>query len=327
MIMQSLKTGFLGLLLLPALCIGLPAAARTLASFRCAGATIVLLDSTEAATLNSRSDAYTRSHTAFDRAIRLNKAAGTTESDYLQAAARSVRSWPADEQAQLRRAFASIDSFARSSGIPLHFPDTVKMIKTSAAEEFGAEGYTRDNRIMLRTEAQPVSTHLLAHELWHVISRHDAKLRDRAYAAFQFKPCNNIDYKPALKNKVITNPDCPDLRHYVTIEQDGRAYDVALMLYSGKDYQPGYGMEQYARIGLLALTGDDAHKQPLLQDGAPVIFELTDAPDFMKKVGMNTPYLLHVEEITAEHFAALVTGKELPQMEFVESLKGALIQR
>ena len=322
-----MKYRFHALLLLLALLIHpQPASSRSSLTFSCAGSVISLLDSADAAAISIRPDAYTREHTSFDRSIRFDKPDGLTEADYLQAAAKNVRTWPAAEQAQLRKAFAAIDSFAKASGLKLHLPDTVKMIKSTAGEEFGAEGYTRENRIMLNTGAQPISTHLVAHELWHVISRANAAVRTHAYAAFHFKPCNNIVYKPALNDQVITNPDCPYLLHYISVEIEGKQQDVTIALYSKTGYQPGYTIDKYVNIGLLALSGDDTHKKPLIKDGKPVIYELTETPDFLKKVGMNTDYILHVEEITAEHFAALVTGKQLPQMEYVNGVKKALMK-
>ncbi len=296
-------------------------------TFPCAGSTIVLMDSASAANINVQADAYTRELTPFDLAIRFDKTPDKlSQRDYLHKAAVDARNWPADEQAQLRLAFGRIDSFAKASGVRLHMPDTVKMIKTSGGEEFGAEGYTRGNRIMLNTAAQPIGLHLVAHELWHVISRGDEKVRNDAYAVFHFKPCNNIVYKPAMHNHVITNPDCPYLQHYVHIDKDGAGSDVAPVLYTKEDYHPGFVAMQSASIGLLALTGDDAHKQPLMKDGEPVIYEIETSPDFMKQIGMNTQYLLHIEEIAAEHFAALVGGMKLRQMEYVEGMKAALMQ-
>ena len=294
------------------------------AIFRCAGSTILVIDSARAAGINSHEDAYTHEHTPFDLAIRFNHE-GAKEEEYLKSTAINARNWTESEVDQLKEAYTAIDAFAKASTLNLHMPDTVLMIRTNGNEEFGAEGWTRENRIMLNTGAQPISTHLVAHELWHVISRRNEQLRNSAYAVFHFKPCNNIIYKPALHNKVITNPDCPFITHYITLDAGGKPQDAALILYSKEDFHTGYGMDKYANIGLLALTGDDQHKQPLMMNGEPVILELTDAPDLFKQIGTNTQYLLHIEEITAEHFAAAVTGAKFPQMEYVEGVKKALM--
>ena len=299
-------------------------AART-AYFAFGSSTIALLDSADAAAQSRQPDAYTAEHTPFDLAVRLGHE-GATEAEYLAAAAANVRNWPDAEATALRKAFAALAKKATAEGLDLHVPDTVHLIKTTGAEEFGAEGWTRGARIMLNTDAQPVSTHLVAHELWHIISRYHADLRTKAYAVFGFKPSNKVVYKPAMRNRVITNPDCPFIAHYITVKTpDGGSHDGALMLYSKSDFKPGHNfLQEFAAIGLLELTGDDAHKTPLLKNGEPVVLELEELPDFFAQVGGNTQYLLHIEEIAAEHFAALMTGEKLPEMGYVERVKGAL---
>lgn len=287
---------------------------------------VALVDSTTAAGILQQPDAYTNSHTAFDLSIRLDRPNGLIEGDYLKAAGHDVTNWPTAEKSLLLSAFSQIDSMASLKGWHLHLPDTIKMIKTNCREEFGAEGYTRGNCIMLNSAADPISTAVVAHELWHVISRLNPDLRKKIYEVFHFKPCNSIDYKEALHNRVITNPDCPFLLNYATVEVDGQEQDVALVLYSKSGYSPGKGLMDYLNIGLLALQGDDSHKKPLLVDGEPKIYEVQDVPDFIRQVGMNTPYMLHIEEVSAEHFSALVTGKILRQMEFVTGFGEVLKQ-
>jgi hypothetical protein len=296
-------------------------------SLRCAGSTIVLMDSTSAALDNSRPDAYTATLTPFDLAIRFDKAPGSlSQKDYLSRSAHEMRDWSADEQSKLKEAFGQIEAYVKKTGLHLHMPDTVKLIRTAGAEEFGAEGYTRGNRIMLNTGVQPIDLHLVAHELWHVISRMNENVRNDAYAVFHFKPCNNIDYKGALKGQVITNPDCPTLQHYVSVSKDGKTVDVAPVLYTKEAYSPGFSAMQHASIALLALTGDDSHKQPMMKEGQAVVYEFNDVPDFFQKAGMNTQYVLHIEEITAEHFAALLGDVKMRQMEYVDGLKAVLIK-
>jgi len=296
-------------------------------SLRCAGSTIILLDSASAAPVSGKPDVYSREHTDFDRAIRLGKP-GATEQEYLKAAAKDVQNWTLDEQTALKTYFATIDSVVSANKYHINLPDTIKVIKTTAREEFGAEGYTRENRIMLNVGAQPLSVGLVAHELFHVISRYNPQLRDRIYGVFHFKPCNNIVYKPALGNKVITNPDCPFVAHYLTLNIKGEQKDVALIMYSPNDYHEGYTMDRYVAIGLLGLTGDDQHKAPLIEDGKPVIYNIETVPDFQAQVGSNTPYILHIEEISAEHFAGLMSGsaQRMQQQTYVTGVRQALLQ-
>jgi hypothetical protein len=291
--------------------------------FSSLGVTIMISDSTSAAAVAMLPDEYTRTHTNFDRSIRLDKQNATPE-EYLSASAKNVRNWTTKQDEDLRSAFAGIDAYLKKEKIKLHLPDTVMLIRTTAGEEFGAEGFTRVNRIFLNTEAEGVSEHLVAHELFHVLSRGDTSLRNASYAIFGFRPCNNIVYKQAMQNRVITNPDCPFLSHFVTVNIEGSPHDAAIVLYSKKGYDKGYVMPENLSIGILLLKGDDNHKEPMMKDGVAAVLELTDVPDLFNKISMNTEYVLHVEEIAAEHFATLVTGKLYPQPDFLTAMAQVL---
>jgi len=290
-------------------------------SFTCAGSVIRVLDSNEAARKNSLGDEYTHELTPFDLSIRLNKESELNESDYLDASAHNVRNWPLEEQNLLKQAFAEIETVARTQALHLHLPDTLDLIKSTCMEEFGAEGYTRKTRIILNTVAEPISTHLVAHELWHVISRYNIALRNKVYSGFGFKPCNRIDYKSAMHNRVITNPDCPFLEHYANVLYNGKELEMTLVLYSKITYQSGRSLFDYIHTSLLEVEGDAEHKHPVVNKGEPRTYELDDVPDFMKQIGTNTPYMLHIEEVAAEHFAALMAGKVFRQMSYVDKFK------
>jgi hypothetical protein len=80
----------------------------------------------------------------------------------------------------------------------------------------------------------------------------------------------------------------------------------------------------YAALGLLALTGDSPDMKPLLKDGAPVIYELNEVPELFRQISINTEYVLHPEEICAEHFAQLVSNESVRQPEFLQAVKDVL---
>jgi len=316
-----METNFI-LFFVAALSLSNLAAAKT--SFSFAGSTVELLDSAEAAALNGASDAYTTALTPFDLAIRLDKP-GAAEVDYLRRAATAVRNWPTGEAASLERSFSAVEAFITAQKLKLGLPKIIQVVKTDGSEEFGAEGYTRGSRIMLNTGAQPASVNLLAHELFHVITRSNPKLRDRVYAVFGFQSCSPISLNIAVMNRQITNPDCPVIEHYVELPFAGRQVPFALVLYSKNDYKPGGNLGDYVALGLIALRGEGRVKEPYIVDGTFVIHELGEMPEFFKKVGTNTQYLLHPEEISAEHFAMLVVGTErVREPKFLEGMLAAL---
>jgi hypothetical protein len=291
--------------------------------FSFAGKTIHLADSSSAAALILPPDAYTRELTPFDLSIRLNRDSAVM-TDYLDTAAAQVRNWSPAEEQQLLSIFNALDVLVKDSGYSLPLPDTIHMIRSGTREEFGAEGYTRGNRILLNSNVLPLSRQLVAHELFHVISRLNPKWRDDIYGIFHFLPCNNIVYKPAMGNRVITNPDCPYLMHYIRAEVNGRKQDMALVLYSGSGYKQGNTINDYARLGLLALEGKGKKKHPVVQDGKALIYELDQVPDFFRQVGKNSAYILHIEELCAEHFAALCSGNTLPEPEYLNRMSTVL---
>jgi hypothetical protein len=299
--------------------------AGTSMQFPFAGSTVELLDSAGAAMENIKSDVYTKSLTPFDLQIRLGIVKGATEKDYLARAASQVRNWPEEEQQQLKQFFTEIETFLKANNIKLNLPATIQLIKTAGKEEFEAEGYTRNNRIILCTgPRQQITTHLVAHELFHVYSRFNEKKRDGIYKIFGFEKCNRINTALAMKNKMITNPDCPFIEHYVTLDVDGKSKDMVLQLYSKKEYNKDYTLGDYMNLGLLQVEGNAEHKRPVIKNGAGVVYELEQVPDLFKHIGSNTSYILHPEEISAEHFAMWVINQKAPQPEFFEKLKAVL---
>jgi hypothetical protein len=303
------------------LALGFSAAGKT--SLRFAGSKVELLDSVEAAELNSRSDAYTSALTPFDLTIRLNKP-GATEGDYLRRAAIAVHDWPASEVADLKRVLSLVEGSIVLKRLKLHLPSVIQIIKTDGSEEFGAEGYTRGARIMRNTGAGPASVHLVAHELFHVVSRANPALRDRVYAVFGFKPCEPISLDAATMGRSITNPDCPVVEHYIELPYNDQLVPFALVLYSNKDYQPEASLGEYVALGLVALNGTGRTKSTVITDEHFVFHDLNKMPAFFQKVGTNTQYLLHPEEISAEHFAMLVAGEEVREKIYIERVKAAL---
>lgn len=282
--------------------------------------TIQIADSTTAAQFTGTADSYSGSFSKFDMEGRMQQKGNFTEQDYLTLAAKEVRNWENDEQDELTSAFTAIETFIKDNNITFHLPDTIMVIKTHGQEEFGAAGYTRGNAIILNAEAQGVGTGLVAHELFHVFSRHNTNTRDKIYSVFGFKKCNPISVTTTLDSLNITNPDCPVIEHYITVDGE----DMVLILYSKKPYNGGNVFEKYVAVSLLAIEEKHGQMQPKVRQYKPVIYEFQDKMEIFQQVGFNTPYLLHPEEISAEHFTYLITGEQVRQPEYVEQMKKVL---
>lgn len=293
-------------------------------SFKFLNCTVELSDSTAAGKILGKSDSYTKALTPFDVTIRLQDKSKTKETDYLQNAKSKVRSWNDAEIAQLKKSFAEIESALKKDGLSLQLPATIHVIKTTGEEEFGAAGYTREDNIILNAVDGPVSTSLVSHELFHVYSRANEKKRDALYATLGFRKCNPISYNQALQGRGVTNPDCPVVSHYASLKYGDEAKDMILVFYSTEPFTSGNVLQKSATVSLMEVTGDDKNKQPNMVEGKPVMHGLTHVPDLFTKAGKNTGYILHPEEVCAEHFSMLISGEEVKEPEYIEKMKQIL---
>lgn len=64
---------------------------------------------------------------------------------------------------------------------------------------------------------------------------------------------------------------------------------------------------------------------PIQHNGETLIYNLSDAEDFLSQVGENTNYIINPEEILADHFSFILTGKkEIKSPDVIERLKQVL---
>lgn len=310
---------------LPALCALLFCAANSYATsgyFKFMNITVQVADSADAARFITQKDDYTSSFSTFDMQGRFRDKQNHTEAEYLALAGKQMRTWTAAEQQKIEQAFGALATAIGEKQMKLNLPDTVLFIKSTCMEEFGAGGYTRKNAIIINKD-EGVSTSLVAHELFHVFSRHNPYLRDKLYDNIGFKPCNRIDVSKAMNGLNITNPDCPVISHYVTVDGE----DMVLVLHSKKPYDGGVVFEEdYIDISLLVITGDDKNKKPLTKDGKAITYKLDEKMQLFSIIGSNTPYVLHPEEVCAEHFSALVTGTEVNEPEYLEKMRADMAE-
>ena len=272
-------------------------------------------------------DEFVSRMSPFDRAVRMKTDRPVSEEQFLKAVAGGARAWETEEIETLKRSLRVIGP--ELSRMQVDFPKRILMIKAEGIESEAA--HTRGQAVVLpRERFRSGRTHwqqLLAHELLHVLTRHDPDLRRALYAAIGFRPCNEIELPEELKPRKITNPDAPWNDSYITVTVQGRPADAVPVLFSKGPYDParGGGIFRYLNFQLLAIerTGDRFGAKH--RDGEPVLLDLGEVSGFHEQVGRNTGYIIHPEEIIAENFALLVTGKQnLPSPEIAEKIRQVL---
>ena len=269
------------------------------------GTKLVFVSKQEAAELMGTSDEYSQGLSKFDIASRTQNPASNQEEQYLAFAAAQARDWEEDEITVLRVKINQVKEKIERLGLKLAFPKEIKLVKSTLEEEGSVISYTRTNYIVFRGD---VTEDFIIHELFHILTRYNPDKRDELYKTINFHKSNRISYPEAIKDYIVTNPDAPFLEHTIELTIDGEQKEAVFILYTGKDYESGSFFTQ----------------MPVLIDGKPVLRDFSAASDLGDKIGKNTGYTLHPEEILADHFIMLVTPKTAPDPAFIDAMKSVL---
>ena len=276
-------------------------------------------------------DDFVRRMSPFDRAARMKSDHAVSVEAFLEFAAHNVQPWTPEETARVEAAVRAIGPGLTELAAGL--PKEVFFVKSTGNEEGGAV-YTRGTAVILpRTEllaSERQLQRLLAHELFHILSRANPALRDRLYAVIGFQPCNEIELPAQLAPRKITNPDAPRNDHFIRVSLDGTTVPVVPVLFSSTEtYDAKAGREFFAYLTfrLLVVEGDLDKKdfEPAYREGKPRLVGVEDVSGFFEQVGRNTSYVIHPEEILADNFALLVLGtRDAPSPEILEKMREVL---
>ena len=249
----------------------------------------------------------------FDRSARMKTDKAVSEKEYLSFVNRNILPWDKHEVARLRTLLKGINR--RLSRLSLSFPETIYMIKTTGREE-GRAAYIRSNAIVLPKSylTLPDLQRIIVHELFHILTGNDPKLRSRLYAVIGFKPCNEIEFPAALASRKITDPGAWN-DHYIRVTLNGKKVSAVPILFSRTpkyDVRSGGEFFKYMESKLLIVkNGVNGRKYEAVYNGSkPVLADFKDVSSFFEQVGRNTDYIIHSEEILADNFAILVLGKQ-----------------
>jgi hypothetical protein len=267
----------------------------------------------------------------FDRAARLQSTDAVSEDEYLAFARAAAREWSNDERARIRNAFAAIEPKLAALLPELDAP--ILLVKTSGAEEGGA-GYTRAGAVMLPqalTDERELQR-LLAHEIFHVISRNNADLKRALYRTIGFEECGEVVLPPALAARKMTNPDAPVNEHCIEVQVDGAdVWGMPILLARQERYDPAAGIPFFGYLTLSMLLversgGAGTPARVLERNGAPAVVPFDRVAGLLEQVGRNTDYVIHAEEILASNFERLVLGESgAPSPEVLERMRVELV--
>lgn len=273
----------------------------------------------------ARKDEFTRRLSAFDRAARLKSGDPVSEAQFLEFVGAQVLAWEGPSRALVEKALGELTS--QLEGLPLRWPEPVWLIRTTGREE-GRAAYTRGSSIVIpdaKLEKSPaLLADLLAHELFHVLSRANPLLRTQLYAAIGFTPCPEVKFPPALASRRITNPDAPAFDQSITVRVAGQSQRVVPVLHASLEHYPAGDTREFfelLKFGFWPLDVAQSNTVPILLDAQKL-------SGFDEQVGKNTGYIIHPEEIVADNFKLIVRqSTNVPSPEVLQRIEGILRQK
>ena len=276
------------------------------------GAVVTIASASVAAATLGSNDEFSLALTDYDRKLRTNSQNTVSKAEFLTFAAAQGQDFWDEEKTEIRRIITEISLAA--GGIPLHLPDHIVFVKSTQKEEFDAN-YTRGHAIVLgrnlfedakHTHADRVK--LIAHEMYHVISRFDASLRRRSHEAvgcvYKGSP---LVIDEQTRSMIITNPDAHEFACalQVTLKSGVKKWVMpATVLKVTNGVTPTFAD---ITTKLLLVDAPGAQWQIVRGSDGKAQFIETSTTNYDQIMNINTDYNIHAEEVVAENFPLMLT--------------------
>lgn len=299
---------------------------------------VVLIDGEQAEQEFCKPDLFIDSMSDFDLHARMDIPSGqeATRAKYIESLKNYIVKWD-------RPAIQAIESTmivlnTKKNLRYFKFPETLYIIITNGQDEGGAAYCRNMNLIILPMDdlfdpgciAKDPVTNLeynttFTHEMFHIWSRNNNIIRDRLYEIIGYRPTPNIiDLPENMAHLKITNPDAPITHHYIELEvhdSQETKYLAPILMASGVYTTEKKNFFSYLEKRFIVLD-----KITLKSTG-----ELVKYDDFIdqlyNKIGRNTKYIIHPEEIMADNFVFFVHNKpDLPNPEIMERILDVISQ-
>jgi hypothetical protein len=189
-------------------------------------------------------------------------------------------------------------------------PERVLLGRVRRSVEDGIP-HTRANAILLPAGAGRAGAaardFMLAHEIFHILSRAQAARHDSLYALIGFRPCR-FALPADLRARRIVNPDAPEERHYLQLAAGRGAY-VPLQL-ARPVAGPPPALADSLEFLLLGVDVADGACTARRRGGGWALVAPAALPGLFNVIGRNSDYLAHPEELMADNFALLLTRRD-----------------
>jgi len=268
----------------------------------------------QAKTMMGAADAWVMACSDFDRQVRVQSKEPVTQDAFLEFVASNVLEWDADEISTMTSVVDGMREKIAALSLSLDLPSEILLVQTTGREEGNVGGYTRGQAIIIperQLQNPPAQLeHFMLHELFHVMTRHNPALRTPIYALIGFQPCGEIDYPKELMPRRVTNPDAFHFDACIELTVEDRAALLIPLTLSKSASYDGGGMFEYVTIEFLEVELHSGRATPRYADGLPILHAMGTVQGYMEKIGQNTGYIIHPEEIMADNFVYAVQQKQ-----------------
>lgn len=283
----------------------------------------------EARAVLGANDDWVAATSELQRALIMGQAPPATPASFRRWQAIAALPWPEAEQARWTRALQALAPVFNTLNIPL--PPQVLLVRSSGHESADTP-HTRGVAVMIPQafEQQAYSdAELLAHELWHVASRHAPALATRLYALIGYEACAELEWPAAWLPLRIANPDAPHHRHLMRLTIGGRSVAVMPVVVSASEQPDLAGGDTVVTLMETRLVEvrpgrGGAPTRAVLRNGAPVWHDPEATPAFLRRLGGNTDYVMHPDETMADNLMFLVSGRPVPNRALQRRIAAAL---
>lgn len=295
------------------------------------GTVVRFADVEQARSVLGAEDAWMRRSSGFQRAVLMGRTSPPDLAAFRAWQAAAAQPWPEAERQRWMRALEVVGpAFVR---LKLQLPAQVLLIRTNGSE--GAnQPHTRANAVVLPAQFHQqgyTDVELLAHELFHVSSRHQPELANRLYELIGYDRVGELDWPAAWLPLRIANQDAEHDRHLMRVKVRGRETTVMPVVITSSPKLPpadGDTLLDLIDVRLLeVMPGAGAQPtRPVLQGaGQPVWFAPQAVPDFGTKLGGNTDYIQHPEETIADNLMYLVSGRPVKNPALLQRIEAVLL--
>ena len=188
----------------------------------------------------------------------------------------------------------------------------IQLIKTKGTYYGAGVYFTRENCIIIpagQLKAENKSLlRTLIHEISHIYTRYNPKKKEALYALLGYNKIQNLELSDFLKKRVIYNPDGVDLAYAIEVsDSSGRSFKAIPAMYSRFSSYRNLPLLKSFVFQLFEVSESNGKWAVTNKD---VGYSEEQISGYWEKIGRNTRYTIHPDEIVADNFTFLAMSSE-----------------